>query len=80
MASEKHPARFWIIIVVLGLFFTVFLLYPLVYVFKAAFQVEGKFSLLVFTNLFSNRMILESIGNTFKIAIMTTLVCSAITH
>jgi len=78
MASGKNPARFWIMLIMLGLFFIAFLLYPLGYVFKAAFQVEGKFSLSVFNNLFSNRMILESIGNTFKIAIMTTVVCTAI--
>ena len=60
------------------LFFTVFLIYPLLYVFKEAFWIESKFNLTYFKLMVTDPNIRELVINSFKIGVMVTLVTSII--
>ncbi|MDE0554100.1 MAG: iron ABC transporter permease [Candidatus Poribacteria bacterium] len=69
------------ITVVLGLttlFFVVFLIYPLLYVFKEAFWIENKFDLTYFKLMVTDPNIRELVINSFKIGVMVTLITSVV--
>ena len=69
------------ITLVLGLttlFFLVFLIYPLLYVFKEAFWIENKFNLTYFKLMVTDPNIRELVINSFKIGVMVTLVTSVV--
>ena len=69
------------ITVVLGLttlFFVVFLIYPLLYVFKEAFWIENKFNLTYFKLMVTDPNIRELVINSFKIGVMVTLITSVV--
>ena len=70
---NRGSVKIWIALLLLALFFAAFMLYPLLYVFKSAFTADGKFTFSIFNNLFHNRIILESIFNSFKIAVAATV-------
>jgi len=56
-----------------GAFLAAFLIYPVLYVFKEAFWIEGRFSAVYFRiMLFENDVLRESIVNSLKLALCTT--------
>jgi len=56
-----------------AIFLAAFLFYPLAYVFKGALLPDGRFSLAFFRNVFANPVMREAIGNSFLLAIVSTL-------
>ncbi len=60
------------------LFFVIFLIYPLLYVFKEAFWVENKLTLKYFELMVTDPNKRELVINSFKIGIMVTLMTSII--
>ena len=60
------------------LFFLVFLIYPLLYVFKEAFWIESKFNLTYFKLMVTDPNIRELVINSFKIGVMVTAVTSIV--
>ena len=67
--------------VVLGLttlFFLLFLIYPLLYVFKEAFWIESRFNLTYFKLMVTDPNIRELVMNSFKIGVMVTAVTSIV--
>ncbi len=67
------------IMTVLGLttlFFVVFLIYPLLYVFKEAFWIENKFNLVYFKLMVTDPNIRELVINSFKIGVAVTTATS----
>ena len=60
------------------LFFLIFLIYPLLYVFKEAFWVENKFTLKYFELMVTDPNKRELVINSFKIGVMVTLMTSII--
>ncbi|MBL9128425.1 MAG: iron ABC transporter permease [Verrucomicrobiales bacterium] len=58
--------------VVLALFFAVFLLYPVGFMLREAFVVEGRFTLRYFGLLLGNPVIVRSLGNSFLLAGLVT--------
>lgn len=57
-------------------FFVVFLLVPLLYVFRGAFFGKGGFTLTYFNLMFTDLFYRESILNSIKIGLLTTLLTS----
>ena len=70
---NRGSVKIWIVVLLLALFFAAFLVYPLLHVFKSAFTADEKFTFSVFDNMFHNQIILESIFNSFKIAVVATV-------
>lgn len=69
------------ITIILGLiilFFAIFLIYPLLYVFKEAFWIENKFNLTFFKLMVTDPNKRELVVNSFKIGVMVTLMTSII--
>ena len=62
-----------IAVALVGGFLAAFLIYPVLYVFKEAFWVEGRFSLKFFAILFKNPTYLEAIRNSLCMALATTV-------
>ncbi len=60
------------------LFFAIFLIYPLLYIFKEAFWVENKFDLTYFKLMVTDPNIRELVINSFNIGAMVTLMTSII--
>ena len=60
------------------LFFVVFLIYPLLYVFKEAFWIENTFNLTYFKLMVTDPNIRELVINSFEIGLMVTLVTSLV--
>ena len=60
------------------LFFLVFLIYPLLYVFKEAFWIDNKFTLAYFKLMVTDPNIRELVVNSFNIGVMVTIVTSII--
>ncbi|MCE2401839.1 iron ABC transporter permease [Candidatus Poribacteria bacterium] len=60
------------------LFFVIFLIYPLLYVFKEAFWVENKLTLKYFELMVTDPNKRELVINSFKIGVMVTLMTSII--
>ena len=60
------------------LFFVVFLIYPLLYVFKEAFWIENTFDLTYFKLMVTDPNIRELVINSFKVGAMVTLVTSVV--
>ena len=60
------------------LFFALFLMYPLLYVFKEAFWIQNKFDLTYFKLMVTDPNIRELVVNSFKIGVMVTIVTSII--
>lgn len=56
----------------------VFLLYPVLVVLIEAFTVDGKFSILNFTNFFANSLFMESFSNSLLVAIAAVITSSLI--
>lgn len=63
---------------ILGVFFALFLIYPLVYVFLNAFYVDGRFSTTFFGLMLQNPLQLRSVINSFELGIVTTIVTTFI--
>jgi iron(III) transport system permease protein len=60
------------------IFFSIFIFLPIIYILKGTFIVDGKFTLFYFTLMFQDPFYLESILNSIKIGIATTIVASII--
>ncbi len=60
------------------LFFLIFLIYPLLYVFKEAFWINNKFDITYFKLMVTDPNIRELVINSFKIGVMVTLMTSII--
>jgi len=58
-------------------FFIVFLFYPLAYVFKSAFVVEGKITLVFFELLFKDTFLTQALTNSLLIGVLTTVSTAA---
>lgn len=69
------------ILLILGfitLFFLIFLIYPLLYVFKEAFWIDGKFNLTFFKLMVTDPNKRDLVINSFNIGIMVTLLTSLV--
>ena len=55
------------------LFFIAFLIYPLLYVVKASFWIDGRFTLTFFKLIITDENIRELVINSFKIGLAVTL-------
>lgn len=60
------------------LFFLVFLIYPLLYVFKEAFWIENKFNLTYFKLMVTDPNIRELVINSLEIGVMVTIMTSIV--
>lgn len=66
------------VLVALALFFGVFLVLPLLYVFRSAFWIGGRFTVEYFRIMFSDAAIRSSVTNSFAIAFVTTALTTAV--
>lgn len=78
------PTRRWtpgtaLWVALLGLFFVVFLLYPVGYMLREAFLVDGHFTLRYFGLMLGNPVVARSLGNSFLLAGLTTLFTTLLT-
>ena len=60
------------------LFFALFLIYPLLYVFKASFWIDNRFNLTFFKLIVTDPNIRELVVNSFSLAVMVTLMTTFI--
>lgn len=60
------------------LFFALFLIYPLLYVFKASFWIDNRFNLTFFKLIVTDPNIRELVVNSFKLAAMVTLMTTLV--
>lgn len=67
------------LVVLLAGFFVVFLLYPVGYMLREAFLVDGRPSLRYFGLLLANPLVVRSLGNSFALAALTTVVTTVLT-
>ena len=67
-----------LILGLITLFFVIFLIYPLLYVFKESFWINGKFNLSFFKLMVTDPNIRELVINSFKIGVMVTLMTSVV--
>lgn len=67
-----------IVVAVVLAFLGAFLVYPMVYVFRAAFFPGGEFSLAFFSNIAANPVTRYAIGNSFLLATVSTLLTAAL--
>lgn len=67
---------FTVFLVIMG-FFTVFLFYPLAYVFKSAFVVQGKITAVFFELLFTDSFLTQALTNSILIGGLTTVATAA---
>jgi iron(III) transport system permease protein len=67
-----------VFLAVLLVFFVAFLIYPLWYAVTAAFIVDGTFTLKFFDYMLTNPVYVEAILNSFRLAMVTTLVTTAL--
>lgn len=68
----KHRVYPWI----LGIFFTIFMAYPLVHVISRAFILDGSPSLRFFQLMFQNEHYREVLFNSLNLALAVTLLCT----
>ncbi len=78
------PSRRWTpgtlaLVILVVVFFAVFLLYPVGYMLREAFLVEGRFSLRYFSLLLANPLVVRSLGNSFALASLTTVLTTLLT-
>ncbi len=76
--SEKPTAGTYFSVAAVLLFFGLFLFYPLFYVFKKSFWVDGGVSFAFFRLMFESAVLRESIINSLLIAVWVTLISAAI--
>jgi len=69
---KNLDTKAFMIFLVIMAFFTVFLFYPMAYVFESAFVVQGKFTLVFFELLFTDRFLTEALRNSLIIGVTTT--------
>lgn len=69
---DLTPATLFFLLM-LAVFFTIFLAYPLAYVFSQAFRVNGKFSISFFKLMFTNPLERQSIINSIILGVVVTL-------
>ncbi len=67
-----------LILGLITLFFVIFLIYPLLYVFKESFWIDGKFNLSFFKLMVTDPNIRELVINSFKIGVIVTLMTSVV--
>ena len=67
-----------LILGLITLFFVIFLIYPLLYVFKESFWINGKFNLSFFKLMVTDPNIRELVINSFKIGVIVTLMTSVV--
>ncbi len=67
-----------LILGLITLFFVIFLIYPLLYVFKESFWIGGKFNLSFFKLMVTDPNIRELVINSFKIGVIVTLMTSVV--
>ncbi len=74
MNRRRYDLNLWTVLFLgaLFLFFSAFLLYPVGYMLRRAFGMEGEFTLRYFTLLLSNPMSRQSIATSFLLATVTT--------
>ena len=73
--DKKHnltPASGFLLLLV-SVYLLVFLIYPLLYVFKSALWIEGRFSLQFFANIVTDETQRILVVNSFKLAVSVTL-------
>ncbi len=79
-----EPSRRWtpgtaLLVALLGLFFTAFLLYPVGFMLVEAFLIDGRFTLRYFDQLLTNPVVVRSLGNSFLLASLTTVLTTLLT-
>ena len=67
-----------LILGLITLFFVIFLIYPLLYVFKESFWIDGKFNLSFFKLMVTDPNIRKLVINSFKIGVIVTLMTSVV--
>ena len=67
-----------LILGLITLFFVIFLIYPLLYVFKESFWIDGKFNLSFFKLMMTDPNIRKLVINSFKIGVIVTLMTSVV--
>jgi len=72
--AKKHDLSAAVTVLLVGLaaFFAAFLFYPLLYMFRHAFWVDGEFSLVFFQQVFQNPIQRESVVNSLLIGTTVT--------
>ena len=69
---KNFDTKAFMIFLAIMAFFAVFLFYPMAYVFESAFVVQGKFTIVFFELLFTDRFLTEALRNSVVIGIITT--------
>ncbi len=69
--NHKHSVH--IILFPILLFFVAFLIYPLLYIFKAAFWIDGRFTLTYFQLMITDANTRALVINSFKLGVFVTL-------
>lgn len=78
MNSDRNGPAIWIGVGLLALFFGLFLIYPVGLVLNRAFFEDGRFTLAHFGMLLESPLLRKSFVNSLGLALLTTLVVSAI--
>ena len=63
----------FVLLLPIVLFFTIFLIYPLLYIFKESFWIDGRFGLSYFKLIVTDGNARELVTNSFKIGIAVTI-------
>lgn len=72
-ATRSIDSSVFLLLLPIVLFFTVFLIYPLLYIFKESFWIDGSFSLSYFKLIVTDGNARELVTNSFKIGIAVTI-------
>ncbi|MDE0187451.1 MAG: iron ABC transporter permease [Candidatus Poribacteria bacterium] len=72
-AARSVDSSVFLLLLPIVLFFTVFLIYPLLYIFKESFWIGGNFSLSYFKLIVTDGNARELVTNSFKIGIAVTI-------
>lgn len=77
MTSNTKPSVFLILSPIL-LFFAAFLIYPLLYIFRAAFWIDGRFTLTYFQLMVTDANTRALVINSFKLGVFVTLMTTLV--
>ena len=77
MTRNASPSVYLILFPIL-LFFVAFLIYPLLYIFKAAFWIDGRFTLTYFQLMVTDANTRALVLNSFKLGVFVTLTTTVV--
>lgn len=70
---KNLDSKAFAVFIVIMAFFAVFLFYPIAYVFKNAFVIQGKITPVFFILLFSDQFMMQALENSVLIGLLTTI-------